>query len=434
MEINKISVIGLGYVGLPLAVAFAENGLETIGFDINSNKIAEYTASIDNTHEVGSERLRKAKGSGKISFTSDPAQLYSCDFNIIAVPTPINKDHTPDLSLVEEATKIIATNLKPGAYVVYESTVYPGVTEEACIPILEEISGMKCGCDFKVGYSPERINPGDRRHTLENVIKVVSGIDEESLNVIANIYGIVAKAGIHKASSIRIAEAAKVIENAQRDINIAFMNELALIFDKLDIDTKQVLLAAKTKWNFLDFKPGLVGGHCIGVDPYYLTYKASMAGYQPEVILAGRRINDNMGKMVAQQTIKMMIQAGIPVKGAHVGILGLTFKENCPDTRNSKVFDIIEELDSYGAEIIATDSHAVFEEASNHQNVVLHKLEELKDLDAVILAVAHDSYKELDIAAIRGMYKEGLPQKTLVDVKGIVEIPNDTEEFMYWRL
>ncbi|HLR21308.1 MAG TPA: nucleotide sugar dehydrogenase, partial [Tissierellaceae bacterium] len=350
---EKVSVIGLGYVGLPLAMSFA-NVADVIGFDIAEEKINNYINNIDVTKEVGSKVLKETTA----SFTSNPKDLKKAKFHIVAVPTPITKDKTPNLNPIKGASRTLGQNLTKGSIVVYESTVFPGVTEEICVPILEEESGLEYGIDFKVGYSPERINPGDKVHRLENIVKVVAGMDEESLYIIANIYELVVEAGIHKAENIRVAEAAKVIENAQRDINIAFMNELSIIFDRLDIDTKSVLEAAATKWNFLNFSPGLVGGHCIGVDPYYLTYRAEETGYHSQIVLSGRKINDNMGKYVAENTVKLMIKANKQVKGAKVAILGLTFKENCPDTRNTKVIDVINELKEYGVKTLVHDPQA----------------------------------------------------------------------------
>src|SRR5690554_6877595 len=333
---EKISLIGLGYVGMPIAVAFAKK-TNVIGFDVNKEKIELYKRGIDPTKEVGNEEIKRTT----VEFTSDEKRLKEAKFHIIAVPTPVRDDHTPDLSPIESASRTLGRNLTRGSIVVFESTVYPGVTEEVCIPILEKESGLKCGIDFKVGYSPERINPGDKVHRLETIVKVVSGMDEESLNVIAKVYELVVDAGVHRAESIKVAEAAKVIENAQRDINIAFMNELSIIFNKLNIDTLSVLEAASTKWNFLRFYPGLVGGHCIGIDPYYLTYKAEEIGYHSQIILAGRKINDDMGKYVAENVVKNMIKADKPIKGSTVAVFGITFKENCPDVRNTKVVDVI---------------------------------------------------------------------------------------------
>jgi UDP-N-acetyl-D-galactosamine dehydrogenase len=335
---EKISLIGLGYVGMPIAVSFSRK-VDVIGFDVNQAKIDLYKSGVDPTKEVGDEAIAACT----VDFTADETRLKEAKFHIVAVPTPVNVDHTPDLSPVIGASTILGRNLTKGSIVVFESTVYPGVTEEICIPILEKESGLRCGVDFKVGYSPERINPGDKVHRLETIVKVVSGMDEESLDIIAKVYELVVEAGVHRAESIKVAEAAKVIENSQRDINIAFMNELSIIFNKMNIDTKAVLEAAGTKWNFLNFFPGLVGGHCIGVDPYYLTYRAEQMGYHSQIILSGRRINDDMGKYVAENTVKKMIQANKPIKGANVAILGITFKEDCPDSRNTRVIDIINE-------------------------------------------------------------------------------------------
>src|SRR5665648_124733 len=354
---EKIAIIGLGYVGLPIAVSFSRKA-NVIGFDLNKTKIELYKNGIDPTKEVGNDGISKCS----VEFTSEEKRLSDAKFYIVAVPTPINKDKTPDLKPVIEASKSLGRNLAKGSIIVYESTVYPGVTEEICVPILEKESGMICGIDFKVGYSPERINPGDKVHRLETIIKVVSGMDEDSLDNIAKIYELVADAGVYRAESIRVAEAAKVIENSQRDINIAFMNELSIIFNKMGIDTKAVLKAAGTKWNFLNFSPGLVGGHCIGVDPYYLTYKAEQLGYHSRVILSGRRINDDMGKYVVENLIKNLIKADVPVKDAKVAILGFTFKENCPDTRNTRVIDIVNELKEYGLTPMIADPEADAEE------------------------------------------------------------------------
>ena len=355
---EKISLVGLGYVGMPIAVAFAKK-VEVIGFDLNDSKIELYKKGIDPTGEVGDEAIQNTT----VTFTDDEKMLQEAKFHIVAVPTPVKEDHTPDLMPVKSASEILGRNLKKGSVIVYESTVYPGVTEEICIPILEQQSGMKCGIDFKVGYSPERINPGDKVHRLETIRKIVSGMDDETLDIVAKVYELVVEAGVHRAESIKVAEAAKVIENSQRDINIAFMNELSIIFNKMGIDTQAVLNAAGTKWNFLKFYPGLVGGHCIGVDPYYLTYKAEMLGYHSQVILSGRRINDDMGKYVAENVVKKLIAADKAVRSVRVGILGFTFKENCPDTRNSKVMDIVNELREYGIEPVISDPVADADEA-----------------------------------------------------------------------
>ena len=355
---EKISLVGLGYVGMPIAVAFAKK-VKVVGYDLNKAKIELYKSGIDPTKEVGDEVIKNTT----VEFTSDEKKLQEAKFHIVAVPTPVYDDHTPDLTPVEGASRILGRNLTKGSVVVFESTVYPGVTEDVCVPILEKESGLKCGVDFKIGYSPERINPGDKVHRLETITKIVSGMDDETLDVVAKVYELVVDAGVHRASCIKVAEAAKVIENSQRDINIAFMNELSIIFNKIGIDTKSVLEAAGTKWNFLKFYPGLVGGHCIGVDPYYLTYKAEMLGYHSQVILAGRRINDDMGKYVAENVVKNLIKVGKAVKGAKVAILGFTFKENCPDTRNSKIFDIVKELREYGIEPTIADPQADADEA-----------------------------------------------------------------------
>ena len=384
---EKLSLIGLGYVGMPIAVAFARK-LDVIGFDLNSQKIALYKKGIDPTHEVGDEVISNTA----VAFTDDATKLREAKFHIVAVPTPVNSDHTPDLTPVEGASTILGRNLTKGSVVVFESTVYPGVTEDVCVPILERESGLKCGVDFKIGYSPERINPGDKVHRLETITKIVSGMDEETLDCVAKTYELVVDAGVYRAESIKVAEAAKVIENSQRDINIAFMNELSIIFNKMGIDTKAVLEAAGTKWNFLKFYPGLVGGHCIGVDPYYLTYKAEMLGYHSQVILAGRRINDDMGKYVAENCVKKLIVADKAVKGAKVAILGFTFKENCPDTRNTKVVDIVNELKEYGIEPIISDPQADKDEAELLYGIEFVELNAIRNMDAVILAVAHKEF------------------------------------------
>jgi nucleotide sugar dehydrogenase len=427
----KLAVVGMGYVGFPLAASFAEHGVEVIGFDTNSKKIENYLNGKDPTREIGDERLKKISN---IYFTSDEEKLKEAKFIIVAVPTPVLKNKMPDLTPIEGASKIVGRNLSNGAIVVYESTVYPGVTEDICVPILEMESGMICGEDFKVGYSPERINPGDKIHRVENIVKITSGIDEESSKIIAQVYGIIIKAGIHRATSIKVAEAAKVIENSQRDINIAFVNELSLIFDRIGIDTLEVLEAAGTKWNFLPFKPGLVGGHCIGVDPYYLANKAEEVGYHADVILAGRKTNDGMGKFIAEKTIKKLIEAEKIVKNSHVLIMGLTFKENCPDLRNSKVEDIIKELKEYNVKISVVDPIADKNEAKREYNVELEKLENIKDLDAIILAVGHDEYKEIDLKDLEKYYlnKEN---KILIDVKGIIDKEEASKlEYNLWRL
>ncbi len=425
---EKISLVGLGYVGMPIAVAFAKK-VDVIGFDLNKAKIDLYKAGIDPTNEVGNDAIRETS----VEFTADEQRLKCAKFHIVAVPTPVNDDHTPDLTPVEGASRIVGRNLTKGSIVVYESTVYPGVTEDICIPILEKESGLKCGVDFKVGYSPERINPGDKVHRLETIVKIVSGMDEESLEEIAKVYELVVEAGVHRAGSIKVAEAAKVIENSQRDINIAFMNELSIIFNKMGIDTKSVLEAAGTKWNFLKFYPGLVGGHCIGVDPYYLTYKAEEMGYHSQIILAGRRINDDMGKYVAENVVKSLIKAEKSVKNARVAILGFTFKENCPDTRNTKIFDIVKELREYGIEPLVADPEADAEEAKKLYGVEFTDITEIKDMDAVVLAVAHTVFSSLTMNDTDSFFGEG--KKVLLDLKGILDRKEYEEAgYCYWRL
>jgi UDP-N-acetyl-D-glucosamine/UDP-N-acetyl-D-galactosamine dehydrogenase len=388
---STVAVVGLGYVGLPLAVEFGKIHT-TIGFDLNAEKVRSYQQFVDPTGEVTNEALRAAT---KLKTTTDPTALAAADFLIVAVPTPIDHAHLPDFSPLVSASRLVGQNLKKGATVVYESTVYPGATEEVCIPVLEQYSGLKWKKDFHVGYSPERINPGDKEHTLTRIVKVVSGDDAATLDAVAELYGSVILAGVHRASSIAVAEAAKVIENTQRDLNIALMNELALIFNKLGIDTLEVLQAAGTKWNFLPFRPGLVGGHCIGVDPYYLTHKAEMIGYHPEVILAGRRINDNMGKFIAEQTVKKMIASGSSIKGAKVNVLGLTFKENVPDLRNSRVIDVIHELQSYGIEVFVHDPVPTQEEARHEYSIELISWDDLPVADAIVVAVAHSEFLKM---------------------------------------
>jgi len=425
---RKISLIGLGYVGLPIAVAFAKK-LDVIGFDISEDKIQLYKSGIDPTKEVGDEILSKVK----MEFTSDETRLQSASFHIVAVPTPVNEDKTPDLRPLEGASRTLGRNLTAGSVVVYESTVFPGVTEDICVPILERESGLKYGVDFKVGYSPERINPGDKVHRLETIIKVVSGMDGESLDIIARLYELVVEAGVYKAQSIKVAEAAKVIENSQRDINIAFMNELSIIFNKMGIDTKAVLEAAGTKWNFLKFFPGLVGGHCIGVDPYYLTYKAEKLGYHSQIILSGRRINDGMGKYVAENIVKNLIKADISVKNARIAILGFTFKENCPDTRNTRVIDIYHELGEYGITPLICDPVADAGEAYDEYGINFVSLESIKDMDALVFAVAHDEFSDLSMDDVSSMYKNGI--KVLADIKGIFDREKyESAGYLYWRL
>ena len=426
---EKISLVGLGYVGMPIAVAFAKK-VDVIGFDTNSAKIELYKNGIDPTNEVGNDVIAATS----VMFTDDETQLQHAKFHIVAVPTPVNDDHTPDLAPVEGASRIVGRNLTKGSIVVYESTVYPGVTEEVCVPILERESGMKCGVDFKVGYSPERINPGDKVHRLETIIKIVSGMDAETLDTVAKVYELVVDAGVHRTESIKVAEAAKVIENSQRDINIAFMNELSIIFNKMGIDTRAVLEAAGTKWNFLKFVPGLVGGHCIGVDPYYLTYKAEQLGYHSQIILAGRRINDDMGKYVAENVVKKLVAADIPVKGAKIAILGFTFKENCPDTRNTKIIDIYRELQEYGITPVVADPAADAAEAKRLYGIEFVDVADVKNMDTVILAVAHDRFKSLTVADFDGFYT-GKNTKVLIDVKAMLDKPSfESAGYTYWRL
>lgn len=425
---EKLSLVGLGYVGMPIAVAFAKK-IDVVGFDLNEAKIELYKSGVDPTNEVGDEAIKATT----IDFTADETKLREAKFHIVAVPTPVNDDHTPDLTPVESASRIVGRNLTKGSVIVYESTVYPGVTEDVCIPILEKESGLTCGVDFKVGYSPERINPGDKVHRLETITKIVSGMDEETLDVVAKVYELVVEAGVYRAESIKVAEAAKVIENSQRDINIAFMNELSIIFNKMGIDTQAVLKAAGTKWNFLNFYPGLVGGHCIGVDPYYLTYRAEMLGYHSQIILAGRRINDDMGKYVAENVVKNLIAADKAVKNAKVAILGFTFKENCPDTRNTKIIDIVNELKEYGITPVIADPEADAAEAKHLYGIEFVDMSSIKDMDAVILAVAHDEFKSLSMEDIAKLFGEG--QKVLLDIKGLLNRKEyEAAGYSYWRL
>lgn len=427
---EKLSLVGLGYVGLPIAVAFSKK-VDVIGFDINDKKIQTYIGGKDPTKEVGDEAIQKCN----VDFTSDETRLREARFHIVAVPTPVRPDKVPDLSPVIGASKVLGRNLTKGSVVVYESTVYPGVTEDICVPILEKESGLKCGVDFKIGYSPERINPGDKNHRLENIVKIVSGMDDETLETVADVYSLVIEAGVYRAESIKVAEAAKVIENSQRDINIAFVNELSMIFSRMGIDTKAVLRAAGTKWNFLSFEPGLVGGHCIGVDPYYLTYKAEQIGYHSRIILAGRRINDGMGAYVAQELVKKMIHADVKVKDADVLVLGLTFKGNCPDTRNTKVIDILNELGSYEIHTSVYDPVADKAEAKREYGIDLVSKAELKDFDAVLVAVDHDDFKEYSVENIKAMYSDKNENKILFDVKGIYDKDEfEKAGFNYWRL
>lgn len=429
---EKLSLVGLGYVGMPIAVAFAKKGINVIGYDLNKEKIDLYKSGVDPTKEVGNEVIKNMT----VEFTADEKKLREAKFHIVAVPTPVNTDHTPDLTPVIGASEILGRNLTKGSIVVYESTVYPGCTEDVCIPILEKQSGLKCGVDFKVGYSPERINPGDKVHRLENIHKIVSGMDEESLEEIKNVYDIVIEVGTYPVSNIRTAEAVKVVENSQRDINIAFMNELAMVFDRMNIDTNEVVDGMNTKWNALGFRPGLVGGHCIGVDPYYFIYEAEKLGYHSQIILNGRIVNDSMGKYIADATIKEMIKVGQAPKKSKVVILGLTFKENCPDTRNSKVDDIIKRLNEYGIEPIVVDPWASERDAMHEYGVELTPLHEVKDADCVIVAVAHNEFKALRLDDIKKLYRVSADsEKVLIDVKGIYSVKDLNNSGMdYWRL
>jgi len=426
---SPIAVVGLGYVGLPLAIAFSKK-TDVIGFDLNTKKVEGYLNGIDATGDVG----REAIVNSTIDFTSDPEKLEDVQFFIVAVPTPIQSGNVPDLNYVINASSIIGKRLTKGAIVVFESTVYPGVTEEVCVPVLERESGLTCGVDFKVGYSPERINPGDQVHKLENIVKIVSGMDEESLHTISKVYELVIEAGVYKAESIKVAEAAKVIENAQRDINIAFMNELSMLFHQMGIDTKSVLKAAQTKWNFLPFSPGLVGGHCIGIDPYYLTYKAQDTGYQSKIILAGRHINDGMGKYVAQQIIKLLIKLNMDPKKAKIAILGLTYKENCSDIRNTKVTDIISELKEYGLDPLVADPYASPKEVMEEYGIKLSTKSELKNLNMAVVAVPHRQFTELSVSDMENFYNTD-QTKVLVDIKSVYDRTElESKGFHYWSL
>lgn len=429
----SISLVGLGYVGMPIAVAFADKGIKVIGYDLNKAKIELYKSGVDPTNEVGDDAIKNTT----VEFTSDEERLKEAKFHIVAVPTPVNTDHTPDLTPVIGASEILGRNLTKGSIVVYESTVYPGVTEDVCIPILEKESGLKCGVDFKIGYSPERINPGDKVHRLENIHKIVSGMDEDSLEEIKAVYDIVIEVGTYPVSTIKTAEAVKVVENSQRDINIAFMNELAMVFDRMGIDTNEVVDGMNTKWNALGFRPGLVGGHCIGVDPYYFTYEAEKLGYHSQIILNGRIVNDGMGAFVADAAIKKMINAGQAPKKSKVAILGLTFKENCPDTRNSKVDDIIKSLNNYGIEPIVVDPWASDRDAMHEYGVTLTKLSDVKEVECVIVAVAHDEFKALSLEDIKALYNSNLAdeEKVLIDVKGLYPVKElEKSNLSYWRL
>lgn len=426
---ETLAVVGLGYVGLPLAVAFSRR-VPVIGYDLNADKVARYVAGTDPTDEVGDRAVAECT----VDFTSQAPRLAEASFYVIAVPTPINLDKTPDLSPVISVSRAVGRYLRPGDVVVYESTVYPGVTQEVCIPILERVSGLRCPQDFKVGYSPERINPGDRVHRLENIVKIVSGIDAAALEEIAEVYELVIEAGVHRAPTIKVAEAAKVVENSQRDINIAFMNELAMVFDLMGIDTSEVVDAMNTKWNALRFSPGLVGGHCIGVDPYYFTYEAEKLGYHSQIVLAGRKVNDSMGEFVADAAIKEMTRAGKAPRGANVAILGVTFKENCPDVRNSKVEDILRRLGEYGVSPVVCDPQADAWDAKRVYGVDLVDIEDLEDLDCLIIAVAHEAFRSMSAGDYQRLFRQ-VPddEKVLIDVKSILN-PGAFASYRLWRL
>ena len=429
---ESVSLVGLGYVGMPIAVAFAKK-VNVIGFDLNAAKIDLYKAGIDPTHEVGDEAIKGTT----VHFTADEKELQKAKFHIVAVPTPVNQDHTPDLSPVEGASEILGRNLTKGSIVVFESTVYPGVTEDVCVPILERESGLKCGIDFKVGYSPERINPGDKIHRLENIRKIVSGMDEDALTEIKNVYDLVIEVGTYPVSTIKTADAIKVVENSQRDINIAFMNELAMVFDRMGIDTNEVVDGMNTKWNALGFRPGLVGGHCIGVDPYYFTYEAEKLGYHSQIILSGRKVNDGMGGFVADATIKQLVLAGKAPKDCKIVILGLTFKENCPDIRNSKVEDIINRLNEYGIKPTVVDPWANPKEAEKEYHIALTELKDAVNADCILIAVSHEVFTQLTWEQIDEMYRKDIPvnERVLIDVKGTKDIREARERgYCYWRL
>ena len=428
---EKIALVGLGYVGMPIAVAFAKK-VKVIGFDLNAAKIELYKQGVDPTKEVGDEGIKATT----VEFTADEKKLREAKFIIVAVPTPVNTDHTPDLTPVIGASEIVGRNLTKGAIVVYESTVYPGCTEDVCIPILEKESGLKCDVDFKIGYSPERINPGDKVHRLENIHKIVSGCDAESLKEIQSVYDLVIEVGTYPVSNIKTAEAVKVVENSQRDINIAFMNELAMVFDRMGIDTNEVVDGMNTKWNALGFRPGLVGGHCIGVDPYYFTYEAEKLGYHSQIILNGRIVNDGMGRYIADVAVKQMIAAGQAPKNSKVVILGLTFKENCPDIRNSKVFDIIKQLHTYDIDPVVIDPWASAKDAMHEYAVELKTMDDAKGCGCVIVAVAHDEFKTMSLKKIKELYKESADnEKVLIDVKGLYSVKSlENSGMRYWRL
>ncbi len=426
---EKLSVTGMGYVGMPIAVGFAAMGIDVIGFDTDQYRIAKYKEGIDLTQEVGDEAVRNSS----VQFTCNAEKLRQAKFHIVAVPTPINQDKTPDLTPVISASRVLGKHLEKGSIVVYESTVYPGVTEDICMPVLEEESGLECGKDFKVGYSPERINPGDKAHRLAEICKIVSGMDKETLEEIAKIYEIVIKAGVCRVSGIKVAEAAKVVENSQRDINIAFMNELAMVFDRMGIDTNEVIDAMNTKWNALGFRPGLVGGHCIGVDPYYFVYEAECLGYSSQIIAAGRKVNDGMGKFVADAVIRQLVLTGKNVRDCKVVIFGITFKENCPDIRNSKVADILARLEEYGIRPVVSDPLADYDETKRLYGVELRNPEQIRDADCVVFAVAHDQFRNLKMDQIKKMLGNG--NQVVVDVKGIMNKEEILKNgYRYWSL
>lgn len=428
---EKLALVGLGYVGMPIAVAFARK-VKVIGFDLNEAKIQAYKSGIDPTMEVGDEVIKTAA----VDFTADENKLSEAKFFIVAVPTPINQDKTPDLSPVEGASHVVGRHLSKGSIVVYESTVYPGVTEDVCVPILEKESGLKCGVDFKVGYSPERINPGDKVHRLENIKKIVSGMDEDSLDIIAKIYELVIEAGVHRAGSIKVAEAAKVVENSQRDINIAFINELAMAFDKMGIDTREVIEAMNTKWNALGFYPGLVGGHCIGVDPYYFVYEAERLGYHSQIIASGRRVNDDMPVFVAEKIIRQLVLAGKRVREARVVFLGATFKENCPDVRNSKIMEVYEQIKTYGISPVIADPLADSADMRRTYGCELIAMDEIKDADCIVLGVAHNVFKEMKLEKLDAFFAD-MPkeEKVIIDIKSILDRNEVVSQgYSYWRL
>ena len=427
----NVAVVGLGYVGLPIAVAFADK-VNTIGFDINEEKITNYKSGIDPTEEVGEEKIRATA----LQFTSEEKDLQKAGFIIVAVPTPVNGDETPDLNPVVGASKIVGRNLSKGSIVVFESTVYPGVTEDICIPILEKESGLRCGQDFKIGYSPERINPGDKVHRLENITKIVSGMDAETLEEIAAVYELIIEAGVYRAESIKVAEAAKLVENSQRDINIAFMNEFAMVCELMGINTKSVIDAMNTKWNALGFHPGLVGGHCIGIDPYYFIYKAKMLGYHSQIIAAGRKINNSMGSFVADAVIKSLIQADLNVRHANIYVFGITFKEDCPDIRNSRAFDVLKRLAEYGIQTKVVDPVADQKEAKHEFGIDLVGMEEVQEADCLIFLVAHKQFKELQLAEVDALYnQQSQSKRVIIDVKSIFEANTFKDnDYIYWNL